>query len=155
SANEKNVDRSIFVPILVHHRVDRREEQLRTTTRAAPRLQDRGKISKDCVIGGEVRATRRGCAPAERVANATRQLEDKRTPEAYGIEVVKNLGPMVFDLGEQDVFKRSTRIETILPRPLALQDVVVSIGKERRWIALQHGFKEMQRAEPVIQEDPT
>ena len=44
---------------------------------------------------------------------------------------------------------------SLLARPMTLQDFVVAIGEERLGISIEHRLQKMQRAKAIIQEDAT
>src|SRR6266576_3929935 len=146
STDKKHIDGPLTVSILYHYWIDRWEEHRDSASFAAPEIQNRWEISKHSIIGGQVRLLRWHRAPANCFSDTSGQLANKSTRVTQGIEIIENLGSMVLDLGEQNIFKRGLGANSVFARPLPLQDIVVAISEECIRIAVQHRLQEMQRA---------
>src|SRR5665213_1346854 len=129
TANKKHINGPFVVPIFIHHRIDRRKEQFSSTAFAAPGIQDRGEIPKYNTVGRQISLPGWRRSPTKCLPYASRQLANECARVTYGIEIVKNFSPVVLDLRQQNVVKRSVVTHSILLRPLALQNVIVAIGE--------------------------
>ncbi|WP_309774510.1 hypothetical protein [Nitrobacter vulgaris] len=140
--------------IIFHLRVKRGIENLGATTGATPGIQDRGKVSEHRAISRQVSLSRRCGAPAECFSDAAWKLAYERARIAQGIEIIEHLGPVMFNLGEQNLFKRRFFCDPFFACPLTLQDHVITICEKCIPIVFENGFQKVECAEAIVEKYP-
>src|ERR1700738_3683788 len=106
ASDEQDVDRPVASAILIHHRIDRRTERRDAATLQAPGFKDRGEMTDENVISRQVGIARRRRAPAYGFLYAPRQFTHEAIAVADRIKIIQDIGAMMFNLRDKDVFQR-------------------------------------------------
>jgi hypothetical protein len=113
-------------------------------------LEDAWEVANNQTVSREVCAGRRRGAPGDAVFYAAWQFTHKVVAISHRIEVVENFSPMIFNLRKQDIGARYVRTHSVLPRPLALELLVIAVCEEGVVISVKHWFQEMTGSIAVI-----
>ena len=90
---------------------------------------DARKVADNHVVRAEVRAWGWRGSPGHRLSDAPGQSPYEVAAKAHWVEVIKDLGPVVFDLSQEDLLKGRATRQAMFGCPLALQDLVVPSGE--------------------------
>src|SRR5258706_11615055 len=150
--NEQHIDRPILANcILRHFRVVRGKEILRTASVLIQLRKNRRKIVDDEVIIGKRRVSERHSMPGDDIFYATRETPDEVLSPPRGIEIVKYVSTVLFNLRLQDVAQRRARTQAMLSRPNSLNIPVIPIGKKSPFGSLINGQKDVSCSLSKIQ----
>src|SRR6266550_9514554 len=152
-ADKENVDWPFLSNILIHHRINRRKKTRDPASPGFPVFPYRWKIAHQQTIFRQIGASRRRRTPANCFLHASRQFANKTTGITNWINIVEHIRAVMLDLGQKNLFKRTSRRHSVFARPIILKQCVISIREKCIRFAGKHRLQKMQRAKPVIQKD--
>ena len=99
------------------------------------RMRKNGReITDNQIVVRERRISEWRRVPGNNLLDATRQAFDEIAFPPRRVNIVKNVGSVLFDLRFQDVVERGTRTQAVLPGPTSLNFSVVAVGEKRPFI---------------------